>query len=999
MISCVYCGGAHARPADVKACWERSTSGTPAAPAPATPPVAPAPVAPPSVDAPARRGPSSLGRNVVVAPGAPAPNEWRDAERVAIRPDAPEGELAALVDAVRRAAITRTGLVFEVGDGFDAPPGAVERRPLHELGPGHTMLLDELHHLVWSNAVDARDPAVPRWRWLDVAVGLGATVVADGPGDVVLPDGQPAWIDGGPIGRHQPVDGAAVLHTVQLEHDRLTVPAAAEPPTGLAPDQLAAVTHAGGAARIIAPAGSGKTRVLTERARHLLTAWRLPPGAVTLVAFNKRAQEEMRQRTADLPGLQVRTLNSIALAILNGVPPFARQPRQWRTLDEPQVRELLGRFVATKRKRNTDPLAPWIDALSLARLGLVAPDEVEARYGGDVDGFADVLPHYRTALERAGAVDFDDQIVRAIELLLTDPEARRAAQRACRVLLVDEFQDLTPAHLLLVRLLAAPGGAVFGVGDDDQTIYGYNGADPAWLIDYERWFPGAGSHPLEVNYRCPAGVVEIADRLLRHNRRRVPKTIRPAPDAAAGGWSAASSADPVTDSVTAVRTALDGGATPADVAVLTRVNATIAPVQVALAADGVAISGGVGTEFADRTAVRAALAWLRLASGARFAPADLDEALRRPSRPLHPRIAEWVAEQRDCDGLLRLADRLTNERDAARVIEFGADIARLQALVASGAGTERVLATLIDDIGLGGAVATLDANRRGMNRAAQGDDLLALRQLGRLHDRGGGAAPFERWLRDHLAARRDPDGVTLATVHRVKGQEWPHVVVHLADADQFPHRLAEDLEEERRLFHVAITRARHALTIVNGPEPSPFAAELTSEPPAHPPEPAPGVTPRAAAARASARAAPDHPLLDRDRVPAVVGLVLVDQGHEWTITELEPQAAVAARGATVRRFPLGAKVETAGRQRGKLGPRPGEVSEASVRAYDLLRAFRERARNGKPAYTVFDDKTLAAIAAALPADAAELARVRGVGPAKLDQYGDDVLAVIATALA
>ena len=138
-------------------------------------------------------------------------------------------------------------------------------------------------------------------------------------------------------------------------------------------------------------------------------------------------------------------------------------------------------------------------------------------------------------------------------------------------------------------------------------------------------------------------------------------------------------------------------------------------------------------------------------------------------------------------------------------------------------------------------------------------------------------------------------------------------------------------------------------------------------------------------------------MLDRARVIAVPGLVLVDQGQEWTITDLEPEAAVAARGDAVRRFRLGAKVETAGRQRGELGARPGEVDEASARAFDLLRSFRDRARDGKPAYTVFDDKTLAAIASTLPVDQAELARVKGVGPAKLDRYGDDVLELVAAA--
>ncbi|MEJ7799559.1 MAG: HRDC domain-containing protein, partial [Ilumatobacter sp.] len=201
-----------------------------------------------------------------------------------------------------------------------------------------------------------------------------------------------------------------------------------------------------------------------------------------------------------------------------------------------------------------------------------------------------------------------------------------------------------------------------------------------------------------------------------------------------------------------------------------------------------------------------------------------------------------------------------------------------------------------------------------------------------------------------------------------------------------------------RLFHVAITRCSEQVTIVSGDHPSPFVAELTTEPPEHAPEP-PGPAPfrTLSATSKPKRAAPDHPLLDRERVIAVPGLVLVDQGHEWVITELEPEAAVAERGDATRRFRIGSKVETAGRQRGKLGARPGEVDEASALVFDLLRSFRDRARDGKPAYTVFDDKTLAGIASAMPSDLADLARVKGVGPAKLEQYGDDVLDLVASA--
>jgi DNA helicase-2/ATP-dependent DNA helicase PcrA len=499
-------------------------------------------------------------------------------------------------------------------------------------------------------------------------------------------------------------------------------------------------------------------------------------------------------------------------------------------------------------------------------------------------------------------------------------------------MLVDEFQDLTPAHLLLIRLLSAPGGAVFGVGDDDQTIYGYNGADPAWLIDFAELFPGSGEHPLEVNYRCPAGIVDVVDRLLRHNARRVAKTIRAASNDT-GGWSVDTGVDAVGASSNAVDRALSSGAAPSDVAVLARVNALLAPVQVALAANGVPISGGVGLEFADRTAVRTVLAWLRLAvagRGGALDAADIREALRRPSRSFHPRITDWVSEQTSVVDLNRLAGRRTNERDAERVVDFAADVQTLQKMVAAGATTSEVILALIDEIGLAGSVASLDANRRGTNRAAQGDDLTAVTHLAALHD---DPTSFERWMRGHLAVKRSADGVLLSTVHRVKGQEWPHVVVHLAAADQYPHRLAEDVEEERRLFHVAITRASSHASIVTGADPSPFVAELTTEP-------TPG------------RVVSSH----------------------------RPEPAAVRKAAS---------------SSGSSGDPGADLDEAGQRRYAALRDLRNELRDGKPAYVVFDNKTLAAIARQAPTTLRDLGRISGIGPAKLERYGVAVITLIA----
>ncbi len=961
-IACVYCGGSHETAAGVRACWSEH-EGHPTEPARA--PLRPEPRSPspensrpslseptrglliaatqPGMDlsrglAPAKAGPDVLGRHAVVAAGTSAPPPWAGASRLIVDDAVLASPFDALVS-LRSAAHSRQRLVIELGVDFDdAPVSATTVEPF-VLGPRFAFELDELHHLVWGNSIDWRDPTRPCWRALDSAVHAGATAVtADGDGDLVLPSGEVVWLDGGPVRFTAPIDGVAVMHAVAVEHRTFGVPTSNDSAADLAPDQLAAVTHEGGAARIIAPAGSGKTRVLTERARHLLTRWNLPPGAVSLVAFNKRAQEEMKERTADLPQLQVRTLNAISLAIVNGSPPFAPQQINWRTIDEPDVRRIIGDLVTFPRRRNSDPVAPWIEALSLIRLGLVDPVDAESRYDGDVDGLSVAWPKVRATLERQRVVDFDDQIYRALLVLLTQPEARRVAQRASRVLLVDEFQDLTPAHVLLIRLLAAPDGAVFGVGDDDQTIYGYNGADPAWLIDFEGLFPGAGAHPLEVNYRCPEDIVEVVDRLLRHNTRRVDKTIRAAPSTGSGsdesvGWSLAVGDDPVGRTRQVVESAIGAGAEPSDVAVLTRVNAVLAPVQVALISAGVPIAGGVGLEFLQRTAVRSTLAWIRLATAGRGGPSgfntdDVREALLRPSRSFHPRINDWIAEQSSLSELRRLAARLNNDKDVDRLLEFAADIETLQASVRDGATTRQVVDVLIESIGLAGAVMTLDAHRRGMNRAAQGDDLTAMVQLAELHP---DAAGFGRWLANQLAVKRSSHGVVLATVHRVKGQEWPHVVVHLAGDDQYPHRLADDVEEERRLFHVAITRASRHATVVTGPDPSPFISELVTEP------------------------SPDR--------------VVVRHQPEVVRSASAPKRASADPSESL----------------------DGEQQEC----YDALCALRQELRDGKPAYVVFDNKTAAALARAVPKSMDALLKVPGIGPAKVDKYGEAILRLLA----
>ncbi|HLI43201.1 MAG TPA: ATP-dependent DNA helicase UvrD2, partial [Acidimicrobiales bacterium] len=934
-----------------------------------------------------------------IRPDQATPEAWRGLDRVRV-----EKVDAATADLLGAAWRSRTPLVIELQPGLgldhpkEPPAEAITDLQPWEWSVDLDLVGERLHHALWASSVDAR-AGQSRYRWAAHATRLGATIDPSGEADVILPDGRRAICDGGPLdvslaGRL----GSAVVHRLGLEHGSLE-PLACPRPTGLdlAPDQLAAVAEPLAGARVIAPAGSGKTRVLTERARLLQAGWKLPAAAMALVAYNVRAAEEMRTRLSDLPALRIRTLNALALRLCGGRV----------TVEEPDVRRILGDLVPFPRRAETDPAAPWLEALSRVRLGLAQPDAVEEEIG-DVSDLDDVTRRYRATLADKGLADFDEQVTVALERLLADPVWRRRSQRFARVLLVDEFQDLTPAHMLLIRLLSGPAGAVFAVGDDDQTIYGYSGATPRWLIDFDRWFPGSADHPLQVNYRCPAPVVTAAASLLRHNSVRVPKEIRSAKATAGAALTVADGADrPASTTARRVAELLAGGAGTAEVAVLARVNASLVPVHVLLRHAGIAVNRPADSHFLQRGGVRAALAWLSVATAppSSIPGSSLREAARRPKRAMSQSLLDLVARRRSLEGLTSLATWLESKgsgREARKVEELAADVRAVRrAAEREGATTASVLRLVRSQLAAGGLDASADALDRWAHGAiaSHSDDLAALSELAELEPDPAG---FEDWLREHLAGPSNESGVTLASIHSVKGREWPHVVLHHATDGLLPHRLAADVEEERRVFHVALTRCVDTVTVVTGSPPSPFVAEMSGAAPSasatkarpraersdgaeagagrhRPPPRRPSPSPRSE--RAQSRPA------KLKTVPAAVGLRFEQQGHDYEVTSVAGGGATAAvRGG--RAFivvPFGSIVSSEG-ESVVLG------HPACIEASEHLRAWRsERARSsGKPAYTVFDDKTLTALAAALPTSETGLAAIPGIGPVKLEAYGAEL---------
>ena len=895
-------------------------------------------------------GPDALARHVVVADGAVPPSAWAGSDVVVVDEDV----LADPGPTVRRlhdlwAARRRAVIDLRVDPVRFRRPEVWSEVPW-ALSPDFEPWLDRLHFLVWHNSYDARN-GEPIWWWGRKAARIDGTATDELPGDhatvegdLLLADGTVVWIDGGPP---DDVDPAALAPAVLVRAESVDVgrlrpvPSWVEPAADLAPDQLASVAHRGGPARIIAPAGSGKTRVLTERLRHLLADRGHERDLLLAVAYNRKAQEEMASRTGGL-GARIQTLNALGYELIG-----RHAGRRPQLLDEREIRRRLEPHLPKLQHRlNTDPMAPYLEGLSVIRLGLRDPDEVELE--ADAPGLADAVGPYREGLRRDGVLDFDEQIVHAIELLLSDGEFRRREQDRHRHLLVDEFQDLTPAHVLLLRLLAAPTYDVFGVGDDDQTIYGHSGASPQFLLHFAELFPGAGEHALEVNYRCPPAVVDAARNLLGYNDQRVAKTItaaRPAGPADSLTVALHPPQEGATRVVEVVQAAVDAAGDAGQVAVLTRTNSLLLAPHVALHGAGIPIASVLRRDVLQRVGLRAALAWLRIAvDPGSISSADLTEVRRRPSRGFPNWVDKWLDRCRSGHEVAKAAERIDDARVADKLLDLAADIDRLGDL-ARGATTREILQAIRDDIGLGGAMELLDG-RPGAEGSSHLDDLDALLQVADLQP---DPEQFEAWLRRALDGPRASDGdptagaaggVTLSTVHRVKGREWPHVVVFGADAGIFPHRLAEDVEEERRVFHVAITRGIEAVTVLaDDDRPSPFLGELDGS-------------------------APKQPV----RRPA-------------------------ARTAT-----------PAGRAAGSSAARTGaaKAAEPDLEGEDLvlfeeLRRWRSEVakRQGGPAFIIFGDAPLKDIAKARPVDLRALSRVKGVGPSKLESYGDDVLEIVA----
>jgi DNA helicase-2/ATP-dependent DNA helicase PcrA len=606
---------------------------------------------------------------------------------------------------------------------------------------------------------------------------------------------------------------------------------------GLNPAQREAVEHVEGPLLVLAGAGSGKTRVLTARIANLIDRHGVPPDRILAVTFTNKAAGEMKERIGrllerDPAGLWIGTFHALSARLLRREAELLGFSRRFTIYDEDDRLSLVRR-LQEQRGHSTKLFTPRGVAaiISAAKNRMQSPAELAA--GAPFDRFsqvaADVYAALGPSLKAANAMDFDDLLLHPLTLFDQHPDRLDAYRRKFQFILVDEFQDTNKAQYLLVRRLGAHGNLCV-VGDDDQSIYGWRGADVRNMREFQQDFPATRVVRLEENYRSTAVILDAANGVIAENRGRIGKTLRTVRQ---GGEAVTllAAADERDEAEWIVgeldRRAASGEWSHEEMAVLYRTNSQSRAFEEAFRRAGIPYRLIGAISFYERREVKDLLAYLRLVAN----PADDEGFLRAIAVPrrgigdtsiaaLAAAAAQWgrplLETARMAD---RIADLRPNARDGFR--SFAALVDGLAAR-AEQLAPAHVLEELIRAINY--EAVLLAEGTEGAERWENVRELVASAAEWSevvVPDAEDPGTPLERFLAEAaLLSARDnviggDAGVTLMTLHTAKGLEWPVVVLAGLEHGLFPLARAEEqadgIEEERRLCYVGLTRAKDKL--------------------------------------------------------------------------------------------------------------------------------------------------------------------------------------------
>ena len=603
--------------------------------------------------------------------------------------------------------------------------------------------------------------------------------------------------------------------------------------TELNPAQREAVLHVDGPLLVVAGAGSGKTRVLTHRVAHLIRAHGIKPNEILAITFTNKAATEMRERLERMLGRTARaiwilTFHAACGRMLRREAERLGYRSNFTIYDQADQVRLVKACLEELGKDPKRFTPRGIHAqISNAKNQLVTPEEYTARISSFWDQtVAEVYELYQQRLFRSNAVDFDDILMLTVQVLERFPEARERWQTAFRHILVDEYQDTNHAQYRLLQLLAGKHRNVFAVGDPDQSIYAFRGADIRNILDFERDFGGAGVVALEQNYRSTNRILEAANAVIDCNRDRKPKRL----------WSELGDGDPVevvevedehaeARFVAAeVARLVESGTSASEIAVFYRTNAQSRVLEDVLVRQGVPYQVIGGPRFYERAEIRDAVAYLAVLLNSDDAVALMGIA-NRPRRWIGDTSIRRLVAHADALGISLW--QAMADPEAAGVATASARAIRsfrlmMETLMSSAQELE------VDEL----VQAVLD--RSGTIEAYEAERTIEARgRIENLEELVGSAQEYRRRADEPSLAEfleevqlqsdqdtlvSDEGQVTLMTIHNAKGLEYRVVFLIGMEEGIFPHsRSIEDneVEEERRLAYVAMTRAMERLTLTH----------------------------------------------------------------------------------------------------------------------------------------------------------------------------------------
>ena len=598
---------------------------------------------------------------------------------------------------------------------------------------------------------------------------------------------------------------------------------------GLNGEQARAVTHGDGPLLILAGAGSGKTKTLTHRIAYLIGELKVFPSRILAVTFTNKAAKEMRQRLAQLLDEEadnrqfmpwMGTFHSICVRILRMDGAHIGLDRRFLIYDTDDQVSLMKQIMKARGLTDKDikPRAV-LSVISNAKNEMRSAEDFSMSARGPREQkIAELFFAYEKALEEAAALDFDDLLTKTVELLQNSPEIRQKWQRQFEYILIDEYQDTNAVQYALIKLLVNERRNLCVVGDDAQSIYSFRGADYTNILNFERDFPGTTVVKLEQNYRSTGAILDLANSLIQHNIHRTDKNLWTANGDGIDPklWQLYSESEEALAIANEIQVQIANGRQYGDAAVLYRTNAQSYAIERALRQSYIPYKIVGGLRFLDRAVVKDVLAYLRLL----YQPSDRVSFLRIVNVPKRgigtvsvAKFLDWNdAVRRDIvSGLLAVeeADNLT-ARAKRPLLELGKILEELQQEI-DGSPAE-LIEKIIKRTGYGDFIndGTPQAEER-------------MENIGVLLAEAKAYVDVDTFL-EEMALMSSADTVaeqqvTLMTLHAAKGLEFP--VVFLAGLEEgiLPHARvfdsgkADDIEEERRLCYVGVTRAREELFV------------------------------------------------------------------------------------------------------------------------------------------------------------------------------------------